>query len=757
MNLFARRPAKAAVRSMLDRFRRGQDPGQTAHPNRALAGIGAEPGAGDPGVDCPSRRGLRRAQGGSAPAPGLRWGLYPQRAADQAAWYAPWPARLALWGHPRHRGLAAIADVRRHQQAWLALEPGRYPAALADLRARLGASPGGRPERDEALGCVAAQSLRALGRDPFDTQLLCAQLLLDDTLAEMATGEGKTLAVGLAAAVAALSGSPVHVMTANDYLAARDAQSIEPLIRALGLRVGCVQAASTPQQRRQAYDADITYCTAREVAFDSLRDSLAVRSAPGSAPLSSGHGPAASGLPGFDSSTELGARAALLAGGFRAGGRQEASAGAAPRASPADGAPADVLPPGGRVLRGLCHALVDEADSLLIDEAVMPLVLGETVDDAAQRALSFQALALARQVSLDDDVWLDRAQRSVHWTPAGLERLDDRAAGLGGEWVHRQHRQDLVAQALVALHVLAAGRDYLVRDGAVELVDPVTGRTAPGRVWSRGLHRLVELKEGCKPSPDTHTAAQTSYQRFFARYWRLGGTSGTLAEGRAELAAIYGRPVVAVPLRLPSQRVTLPARRFETDFEREQAVLARVIELRALQRPVLIGVASVTAAQRLSSRLSEGGIRHRVLDASQAADEALTVAEAGQAGAVTVATAMAGRGTDIELGPGVAERGGLHVLLLQDNPCARGERQFLGRAARQGDPGSAEVWHALDADRWASHRWARALARPPFFPMQAASRLQQRFHGWTARRARRRLLEQDLSWQRKLAFHTLHV
>ncbi len=413
-------------------------------------------------------------------------------------------------------------------------------------------------------------------------------------------------------------------------------------------------------------------------------------------------------------------------------------------------------------------AIVDEADSLMIDEATMPLVLAETQDDPTHRAACFQALMLARRLTPGEDLHLDAEQLAVHWTEAGAERLEQLADSLGGAWLNRRHRQDLVGAALVALHGLEPDRHYLVREGRVELLDAVTGRAAPGRVWARGLQTLVELKEGCPVTPPTRTSAQTSYQRFFLGYLRLSGISGTLAECRAELRAVYGRQIVAVPLRRPGLRQLAPPRLFATGQARAEAIPARVQALVAQGRPVLVGVDTVAEAQALSARLNAAGIDHQVLDARHDADEAAVVAMAGQAGTVTVATRMAGRGTDIELGAGVAARGGLHVLCCQDNASARLDRQFIGRAARQGDPGSAEVWHALDVSIWqsggASVGWlqcrqqdAQGVLSVPATVVLAWSRRLQRAHQAQEMQRRRRLLEQDRTWQTRLAFTHLHA
>ncbi len=663
------------------------------------------------------------------PAPGVLHGSYPMRTAP--------PRRLAPRGHwARPAAAATVAEVRAQQARWRALDALAQRGHLLRLRPLLARDGVDGRLRQRALGAVCAVAERVLGRDPYDTQILCADALLDDRFAEMATGEGKTLAAALAAACAALAGVPVHVMTANDYLAARDAAQLAPLYAALGLRVGTVLATTPPAARRAAYAADITYATAREIAFDHLRDG-AVLQARGSA---------------------LQQCAVRL--------------GAAPPVSPvADGAAEPLL-------RGLCLAIVDEADSLLIDEATLPLVLAEPHDDPGHRAACFQALMLARRLQPGRDVEVDAAALSVRWHDAGAARLEQHAAGLGGAWLNRRHRQELVGAALVALHALMPDQHYLVREGRVALLDAVTGRAAPGRVWARGLQTLVELKEGCPVSAATRTCAQLSVQGFFQRYLRLSGISGTLTECRAELAAVHGRAVVTIPLRRPSRRQIGPARLFVDAAARARAVPARVAALQAAGRPVLVGTDGVAAAAEVSAQLQAAGIGHVVLDARHEADEAAIVARAGQPGAVTVATRMAGRGTDIVLGPGVAERGGLHVLCCQDNPSARADRQLVGRAARQGDPGSAENWHALDAPAWQAAREAAGisgladisvrllrgrqpdargvLALPPSL-VRVWCRWHQQVLQRQARRQRQRLAEQDRTWQAQLDFHHLHA
>ncbi|MFZ2651432.1 MAG: hypothetical protein WA210_15125 [Burkholderiaceae bacterium] len=664
------------------------------------------------------------------PIPGIVWGAYPQRIEAIAATTAfglgtlidslrcRITAAVKALQSPllRRRDAQLLHAVRAQQASWQALHDNGYAAHLDSLRARLARDGWAGPNhglRAQALGCAADAGRRSLGRNPFDNQLLAANVLLDDSFAEMATGEGKTYAAALAAAVAGLAGVPVHVMTANDYLVQRDAQQLEPFFAALGLTVGRVLATSNPDARRAAYGCQITYCTAREVAFDYLRDGLAADSA----------------------GSELQQRTRRMAGG---------------------GAAAPLL-------RGLCMALLDEADSLLIDEATMPLVLSQEVADPQQRAACFQALALARQLQPGVDVRVDRAAGRIEWLEQGEQRLEQLGSALQGAWWNRQHRNDMVAAALQALHLLERDQHYLVRDAKVELLDAVTGRAAPGRVWSRGLQTLVELKEGCTPKPATTTRAQISVQRFFAHYLRLSGMSGTLREARAELRALYRREVVLIALRRASLRRVGPDRLFARAKQRWQAVLRRVAELRALGRPVLVGTDSVADSDALSAMLAQAGVPHQVLNARHDDAEADIVAQAGQRGAVTVATRMAGRGTDIALGPGVAALGGLHVISCQDNPSSRLDRQLIGRAARQGDPGSAETLRTLDTPRWQRSRGSSllrlcrqedeegALRAPAWLLRRWSARLQGADEARQIRQ-RQRLLEQDREWEQRLNF-----
>jgi preprotein translocase subunit SecA len=639
------------------------------------------------------------------PVPGPLWGAAPLRPARDAA---P-PHRSWHWRTPLAQCRHVARLAARHAAQWRRLNDSARTTALQEVPLRLrreGLSP---DAMAQVLGVVSAIAADSLGWTPRGTQILAAAALLDSRMAEMATGEGKTLAIGLAAAVAALAGMPVHVVTANEYLAARDAQRLAPLYAALGLRVASLAGAAGDAAKRAVYAQDIVYATAKELAFDFLRD----RQAAGAA-------------------NELEHAARLVSG--------------QPVPQP--------------LMRGLCVALLDEADSILLDEAEVPLILSRAAPQAARRAFLWQALALARQLVEGRDFIVQRADRVAMLSPAGEERLTDMATTLGGPWRRPRYRREAILIALAGLHVYRPNEHYLVRDGRIDLLDEVTGRVAAGRMWSRGLHAVVALKEGLSPPPETETVAQTTFQRFFQRYWRLAGISGTLWEARAELREVYGARVVRVPLHRPCRRRDLRMRSFDETDALLDAVARRAAALQAANRPVLIGTDSVADSQRLSAVLRRCAIEHRVLNALNDADEAAIVAGAGRAGCVTVATRMAGRGTDIELDDAARAAGGLHVLSCQHNGSRRLDRQLAGRAGRQGDPGSTEAWcvplnftqvRPISADKETLWNSIATIDLPRW--LTPARRWWHQTSEERRRAAMRRsLLQQDLQWERRLSF-----
>ena len=600
----------------------------------------------------------------SFPIPGIVWGAYPQRPSAGGAGGAG--ERLAAFARGLVAPLAGRGPNAYSRFARLVEERAAGAAASPpDLRAALA--------REGLTDAVCADvfvtaidaSWRHLGYRPHRGQIVAARALLDRRLAEMATGEGKTLAIALAAATAALAGAPVHVITANDYLALRDAAALAAFYAALGLSVGAITNSMKAEERYRAYRADIVYCTARELVFDYLRDGLA-----------------------HPRESDLARRARRLRGA----------------ASPA-------VP---TLLRGLCMAIVDEADTVLIDEARMPLVLSRSVRADEEAALLTASLELARTLTEGVAFTLDTESRRASLSAHGCERVAAMPQSGDAAAANRRHREDRVCLALAALYLYRRDRDYVVQGEAIVIVDDTTGRGAPGRAWSRGLHQLIELKEGLTPTARNQTVAQITYQRFFARYLHLSGLSGTLAGCAGEMRAIYGLALTRVPRDAPLLRRQLPARLYADDDALFRDVARRCAEVVAEGRPVLVGTATVAESEQLSRRLDAAGIEHALLNARQDGDEAAIVAQAGVAGRVTVATSMAGRGTDIALGPGVAARGGLHVILCQHNNARRIDLQFIGRAARRGAAGSSETWLSLQAPplaRAVPARWRTATCR----------------------------------------------
>jgi preprotein translocase subunit SecA len=333
---------------------------------------------------------------------------------------------------------------------------------------------------------------------------------------------------------------------------------------------------------------------------------------------------------------------------------------------------------------------------VLIDEARTPLILSRPIaghiDDDAYR----QALDLASKLTAGEDYRVDERQRSVALSDNGQARLEEIAGEMPDFWSRRRRRELLVEQALCATHLYKCDREYLVRDGKVQIIDDNTGRVMADRSWEMGLHQMVEAKENCEVTPARESLAKITYQRFFRRYLRLGAMSGTATEVAGELWSVYGLRVVKVPSHKPLRRIAGPCRIYPSADEKWLKVVDRVRELNQQQRPVLIGTRSVAASDYLSDLLTQAGLDHRVLNARNDAEEADIVATAGQAGRIMVATNMAGRGTDIRLGAGIPELGGLHVIATERNEARRIDRQLFGRCGRQGDPGSFEVILSLE-------------------------------------------------------------
>ena len=499
-----------------------------------------------------------------------------------------------------------------------------------------------------ALALVREASHQSLGMRPFDVQVMGGWALLRGMVAEMETGEGKTLTAALAAAVAALAGIPVHIITVNDYLAQRDALWMGPLYEKLGLTCGSVVHGLDQEQRLESYRCDVLYCSNKEIVFDYLKDRLLMGTRPG----------------------KIQAKLQRLAG--------------------SDSALQQVR------LRGLPFAIIDEADSVLIDEARTPLIISGQSDDSVEKRIYSQALEIAEQLRENVDYTLDPVKKHLELTDEGKENIETLAAEFGGLWTGRQRREELARQALTAIYLYERDRDYIIKDDRVQIVDEYTGRVMGDRSWERGLHQLIEAKEGCAITSRTETLARISYQRFFRRYQRLAGMTGTAREVAGELFGVYGLQVITMPTNRKPRREKLVSKVYRTEEEKWRRIVGRIVELHEQRRPVLVGTRSVAASEHLAALLTERGIAHNVLNARQDAEEAEIIGQAGQVGQVTVATNMAGRGTDIKLGPGVTDLGGLHVLATEYHDARRIDRQLFGRCGRQGDPGSYEMIASLE-------------------------------------------------------------
>jgi preprotein translocase subunit SecA len=544
-----------------------------------------------------------------------------------------------------------VRSVEKHERVLHSLSDIDLAGRAQAMRGPLRRQGFGRELVGECFAIIREAAARSLGQRHYNEQLIAGWGLIQGKLIEMATGEGKTIAATLAASTVALAGYPVHVITVNDYLAERDAEAMGPLYRSLGLSVGAVVQGMPRSERREIYGRSIAYCTNKELAFDYLRDRVAA---------------ARDG-----SRLHIGFRA--LRGGIR--DNQDL------------------------VLRGLYFGIVDEADSVLIDEARTPLILSNTVDGAEEAELCRQALEFARVLSLGEEYIANMAERSVHLTPMGEDSLADLAEGLEGVWASARGREELVTQALSALIMFERDRHYVVSDGKVQIVDESTGRVMPDRSWERGLHQLIEVKEGCEPTQRRETLARLTYQRLFRRYLRVAGMTGTASEVAREIRSVYGLDVVRIPLHRPSRRSYVRTRVCMSQQEKWNEVaevVSRIVEDEG--RPILIGTRSVAASEQISAVLKLRGIEHALLNAKQDRSEAEIIAMAGQSRQVTVATNMAGRGTDIHLAPEVAECGGLHVILTEYHEARRIDRQLFGRCARQGDPGSCQAIVSLDDD-----------------------------------------------------------
>ena len=481
----------------------------------------------------------------------------------------------------------------------------------------------------EAFAVVREASKRVLGMRHFDVQMIGGIVLHRGNIAEMRTGEGKTLVATLPVYLNALSGKGVHVVTVNDYLAKRDSEWMGRLYNFLGLSTGLIVAGLDYDQRKQSYGADITYGTNNEFGFDYLRDNMVVH--------------------------------------------------------------ADQM-----VQRPLNYAIVDEVDSILIDEARTPLIISGPGERSTERY--YELAKVVPHLVKDEDYTIDEKQKTIAPTEEGIAKVE--------KMLHIENLYDssnlelnhLLSASLRAYAMMERDKDYVVKDGEVVIVDEFTGRLMFGRRYSDGLHQAIEAKEGLRVERESQTLASITFQNYFRMYEKLSGMTGTAKTEEQEFNNIYGLEVYEIPPNKVLARVDMPDLIFKTKDAKYRAVVRDVVERHKTGQPILVGTTSITQSEMLSDMLTKAGVPHNVLNAKHHEQEAEIVANAGQRGMVTIATNMAGRGTDISLGEGVAELGGLHILGTERHESRRIDNQLRGRSGRQGDNGSSQFFLSLEDD-----------------------------------------------------------
>jgi len=526
---------------------------------------------------------------------------------------------------------AMVAKVAAFEDAVVALDDAAIRSKASEFRDRLDRGETLDEIQPEAFAVAREAARRAVGMRPFDVQVLGAAVLHSGAIAEMKTGEGKTLVATLPVYLNALSGRPVHVVTVNDYLAGRDAAWMGPVYEALGLTVGALQNSMNTADRRAAYTCDVVYGTNTEFGFDYLRDNMALS---------------------LDQ----------------------------------------------RVQRGHSFCIIDEVDSILVDEARTPLIISGAGEHAAKTYYDFARFATQLKEGEGQDYEVDEKKRTVAPTEEGVARVEKMAGvdnlyeDLSGQLVNH------LMQALRAQGLFKRDVDYLVQDGEVKIIDEFTGRVLEGRRYSEGLHQAIEAKEGVKIKEENQTLATITLQNYFRMYEKISGMTGTAATEADEFRQIYGIEVSVVPTNMPMVRDDRNDFIYKTRAAKRMAVVEDVRECHEHGQPVLVGTISVEASEALSDMLTRRGVPHEVLNAKQHAREATIVERAGQKGSVTIATNMAGRGTDIKLGEGVVELGGLYILGTERHDSRRIDNQLRGRSGRQGDPGASRFYISLEDD-----------------------------------------------------------
>jgi preprotein translocase subunit SecA len=579
--------------------------------------------------------------------------IYPERKEPRIDKIDHWVAAVrgifASWLRPGAERFGKIIDAINSQAAGIKSMSDREILAVSHgLKKQLRSKTLDEQSVALAFAIIREIAERTIGLRHFDVQLIGGAVLLSGMVAEMETGEGKTLTATLPACTLALAGIPVHIITVNDYLAQRDSDWMGPIYRTLGLSVGTIKHGMDPNARRSAYRYDVTYCTNKEVAFDYLRDRIVLWDRPSPVRLQLER------LYGENSRLHQ------------------------------------------LTMRGLHFAIVDEADSVLIDEARTPLIISSEADVIYDHTVYQQALMTAKSFAEGKDFTILVNDRTVNLLKSGKTHIAAAEWPRVGQPLNAEQREELVRQALVALYLFDRDKHYLIKDDKIQIIDEYTGRLMADRSWEQGLHQLIEAKENCEITPRKETRARISYQRFFRRYLSLAGMTGTAREVAGELWSIYRLRVVTIPTNRSLCRHFFPDRVYPEAKQKWIEVVKTAYRMHRKGRPVLIGTRSVEASEHLSRLMERELIPHKVLNARQDKEEADIIALAGQHGHITIATNMAGRGTDIQLAQGVAQRGGLHVIATERHEARRIDRQLFGRCGRQGDPGTCEAIISLE-------------------------------------------------------------
>lgn len=567
-----------------------------------------------------------------------------QRAVDR---YIPWSARgyLARWSYELDQINRLEPEVQKLNDQELRKKSLslRYRARSGEPLSRL---------LPEAFALVREAARRMLGMRHFDVQILGGIAIFNRSIVEMQTGEGKTLTATAPLYLYALHGKGSMLATVNDYLAARDAELMGPVYKALGMKVGVIQSQQPTDQRRQAYQCDITYGTAKEFGFDFLRDRLLLRRI-------------------REGQTDI--LGPMLSGNKVVNEK-----------------------PTQRTEPYFC--LVDEADSILIDEASTPLIISALPTDEQKKEVETYKWAADAMYEFieDEDYEYDHEKRKVELTRKGRLKARQLPKPEAMATTGLFHVYEFIKRAIKVDREFHLDQQYVVRDGEIVIVDEFTGRLGEGRKWREGIHQAVEAKEGVEITVATGQAARVTVQDYFLRFEHLAGMTGTAYASRTELRKIYKCHVIQIPTNRPPRRVQLPSKVFATEKAKWDAIVAEIEELHSLGRSVLIGTRTIDKSEILSTLLQKKGIEHQVLNANHIEAEAEIVAAAGEWGKVTVSTNMAGRGTDIKLPHEVLEIGGLHVICTELHESARIDRQLIGRCGRQGDPGSFRQYASLE-------------------------------------------------------------